>query len=102
VLIYNNSLVSTDVISISGNARVTLTAPSSGTYQGIVIFQSRTSTAGITISDHGSLILTGILYAPKAKIKVSDNALLQLLGDLSELIAADLTVSDNAVVKVDI
>ncbi len=88
------------MINISGSATVTLSAQTTGVYQGIAIFQSRTSAAPVTITGSGSLIITGTLYAPAATVNVSGNGLLQLLGAASELIAADLSVIGNGVVKV--
>ena len=63
VFVYNAPKSVSDAINISGNASVTLSASTSGAYQGVAIFQNRTSTAAITITGNGSLKLTGTLYA---------------------------------------
>jgi hypothetical protein len=101
VLIYNAPQCLVNAINISGNASVTLSAATTGTYQGIVLFQSRTSAAPITIAGNASLILTGTLYSPAATVYASGNGLLDLMTAASELIAADMNVSGNGVVKVD-
>ena len=101
VFIYNAAQSANDTITISGNASVNLSAQTSGIYKGVVLFQARTATAQIYISGNAALVVTGTLYAPKAKINVSGNGLLQLVGADSELIAADLIVSGNGIVKVN-
>ena len=96
VFIYNAAQRPATRFSISGNASLTLTAPASGTYQGIGIFQARASTAPITVSVNGVLNLTGILYAAAAKVALSVNASLKFSGSSSRLIAADLNVSGDS------
>jgi hypothetical protein len=100
-LIYNAAQSTSDSINISGNASVNLSAQTSGMYEGIVFFQARTATTQVSISGNASLVMAGIFYAPKAKISVSGNGLLQMVGSNSELIAADLIVSGNGILKVN-
>jgi uncharacterized repeat protein (TIGR01451 family) len=71
VTIYNAPTNPGDSIDITGSATVNLTAPSSGTYQGIVIFQNRTSSAPISISGSGKATFTGEIYAADALFDVS-------------------------------
>jgi hypothetical protein len=98
VMLYITGVTGTSV-SISGNASVTLTPPTSGTYKGIVLFQDRASSAGITISGNGTLNTTGTEYAPAARVALvgnntTDNPTHTSLG--SEWIVADLSMSGNA------
>jgi hypothetical protein len=86
-------------VSISGNATVTLTPPTSGTYQGVVLFEDRTSSGAITVTGNGALNTTGTEYAPAAKVTLAgnedtDNPAHTSLG--SQWIVADLTLSGNA------
>ena len=86
-------------VNLSGNAVVTLTPPTSGPYQGIVLFQDRTSSASITISGNAALNTTGTEYAPGAKVTLSgnedtDNPSHTSLG--SQWIVADLSLGGNA------
>jgi hypothetical protein len=60
-------------LSLAGNGSVTLSPPSSGIYQGITIFQSRSNTAAATISGNGKFNISGTLYAAKALMKVTGN-----------------------------
>jgi len=66
VMIYNDPLVSTDSIKITGSGSISITPPTTGIYAGISIFQDRTSTVGLTISGNGNMNITGTLYAAAA------------------------------------
>jgi hypothetical protein len=100
VMIYITGMANgATTVNISGSANVTLSPPTSGTYQGIVLFQDRTLSGTIAISGHGSFNSTGTVYAPRAKVVLSgsdtaDNPSHTSLG--SQWIVADLTLSGNA------
>ena len=93
VMIYNAPKNNGDTINISGTAKVTLTAATSGTYQGIVIFQARTSAAQITVSNAG-FKLTGIVYAANALVVLSGNGNAYINGFANETVLAALIVKD--------
>src|SRR5262249_16262999 len=98
VLIYLTQTGPTSV-SISGNASVTLTPPTSGTYKGIVLFQDRASHAAITISGNGVLNATRTLHAPGAKVTPAGNQPTDPpthTGLGSQWIVLDLALSGNA------
>lgn len=101
VMIYNAPSTSSDVITLSGNASVILSAPTSGTYAGVVIYQNRTSTNAVTISGNGGLSLTGTLYAAGATVNLSGNAPLAFAGASGKLIAAKLSVTGNGSLTVN-
>lgn len=90
VMIYNNPVLSTDSISISGTANVTLSPPTSGTYEGLTIFQNRTSSVQLTLAGGGTTNLTGTFYAAGARFNISGNGT-STLG--SQYISGDLTVT---------
>jgi MBG domain (YGX type)/Bacterial Ig-like domain (group 3) len=78
-------------ISLSGNGSYNLTPPTSGTYAGIVIFQSRDNSEALTVSGNASG-MTGTIYAKAAQLSESGNA------DLNAAIVVDtLTASGNGV-----
>jgi hypothetical protein len=56
-------------IDMSGGT-ITLNAPTTGTYQGILIFQSRTNSAGLTLSG-GSQTYSGAVYAIDSTLSIS-------------------------------
>jgi len=94
VLIYNASTSSG--INLSGNGAVTLTPATTGTYAGITIFQSRTSTAPVSISGNGALDIRGTLYMARAPLTLSGNAQAPTLGSLD--VADTITVVGNGAI----
>jgi len=78
-------------ITLSGNGTFNLTAPASGPYAGVVIFQARDNTRAISLSRNAMAGLGGTLYAPAA--------LLYLTGDASlraALVVNELSLSGDA------
>jgi hypothetical protein len=55
-------------VSMAGGASVNLTAPSSGTYQGILFFQDRSDTVSSTLVGGTGQLMNGVLYFPKAQL----------------------------------
>ncbi|MEI8230335.1 MAG: prepilin-type N-terminal cleavage/methylation domain-containing protein [Candidatus Peregrinibacteria bacterium] len=83
----------TGVFDLSGNGNITLTAPSSGTYKGIVVYQSRTApSTTFSVGGNGTVNITGIVYAPKASFDIFGNGT-NIVG--SEIIGNNATVSGN-------
>lgn len=99
VTLYNAS----GAIDIAGNAILMLTAPSSGTYQGIAIFQNRPSSTPLTFSSAGFRI-TGEVYAPAAGLTIAGNSTETISGNGATipgaLIVRDLSMSGNCSVVV--
>jgi hypothetical protein len=56
-------------ISLTGG-QVQLSPPTSGTYQGITLFQDRSSTVAMSVTGQGGTQMTGTFYAAKAPIAV--------------------------------
>jgi RHS repeat-associated protein len=92
VLIYN---ASSEPISVSGQVSMNLVGPTASAYQGIALFQDRSSTAPISISGGAQVTLNGALYAAAAAVSVTGNGNSILT---SKLIAFDLQVSGNGTV----
>jgi hypothetical protein len=86
-------------INLSGHATVTLTPPTSDTYQGVVLFEDRNANGAIVVSGNAALNTTGTEYAPAAQVILSgndttDNPAHSSLG--AQWIVADLTLTSNA------
>ena len=65
VMIYNASTGLGDGIDFSGTSTITLSAPTSGAYQGIVFYQNRASKVPVVLgSGVVAVNLTGVVYAP--------------------------------------
>jgi Flp pilus assembly protein TadG len=75
VLIYNGQWMggttnptTVGKIQITNTAKVTLTPPTSGTWQGISIFQDRDALATMTLAGGSGTNISGLVYAAKAPV----------------------------------
>jgi Flp pilus assembly protein TadG len=85
-------LVGNASLTISNGANVNLTAPSSGTYSGDLIFQNPTDTKAIAINGGSSTTFDGAIYAPSSMMTVSNGA-----GSiLADIVAQTLTIQGGA------
>lgn len=55
-------------VNFAGGATSALSAPASGTWQGVLMFQSRTNTQAASLVGGASQITSGILYFPAAQL----------------------------------
>jgi hypothetical protein len=74
VMIYSAPSLSTDIISLSGNANLTISPMTTGIFAGISIYQRRTSNLGITIDGNGIINLDGVFYAAASTLTLAGNA----------------------------
>ncbi|HEX4796685.1 MAG TPA: PKD domain-containing protein [Humisphaera sp.] len=105
VMIYNDAASAADGISFTGNGRVQLSPISSGIYQGITLFQSRSATATISVTGNGNLSVTGAVYAASAGLSVTGNGGTDMKGTPldtfgSLLIVDNLNVTGNGTMTV--
>lgn len=63
-----------DQLSMSESGPVTLSAPTSGTYNGILFYQDRSDTTSMTISASGTSTFKGIIYGKAANLSLSGSA----------------------------
>ncbi len=77
-------------ITLSGNGKLNLSAPTSGPYTGILIFQSRANTRALSLSGNALAGLSGVVYASNALLTLSGNAQLN-----TSLIVGTLNLSGN-------
>jgi hypothetical protein len=103
VLIYNDPQSTSDPINLSGQGAITLSPMTSGPYQGISLFQSRTSTyqptVGVTGNGTAPLAISGTFYVPSGELKVTGNGTQDTIG--SQYISDTLTLGGNGTFKVD-
>jgi len=72
VTIYNTQgAFAAGPISLSSLGKIALTAPTTGTYQGISIFQDRALNQPITVSGAGTLAFSGTVYAVGADVTLT-------------------------------
>ncbi|MDA1329788.1 MAG: hypothetical protein DWG76_00630 [Chloroflexi bacterium] len=58
-------------IKLTGNGDLNISAPTSGTYAGMVIFMGRANNTSIELTGYGGLISTGTIYGPAATFKIT-------------------------------
>ncbi|MGD0496817.1 MAG: hypothetical protein ABSC23_00105 [Bryobacteraceae bacterium] len=59
---------SSDTLDLKGGAQITLTAQTSGAYEGILIWQDKSDTSGASLVGGGTQFLNDALYFPKATL----------------------------------
>jgi hypothetical protein len=91
------TIVSSGTMSVSGSTAVTLSAPGTTPTGGAVsgVGFVTTSTGTVDLSGSGGLMLTGVIYAPKALINISGSAGYGSTSCL-ELISNTITISGSA------
>jgi Flp pilus assembly protein TadG len=98
VLIYNAPATSGDTITLAGQGSMTLTPMTTSAYQGITLFQDRTSAASIKVTGNGSLNITGTVYAPGSTLDVTGNGSTDVIG--SQYIGYDMSLTGNGNVTI--
>jgi hypothetical protein len=103
VMIYNapSTKGNSDTISINGNSSstVSLSPPTSGPYQGISLFQDRTSTQPLSIAGNGTFTITGTFYAAAAALSITGNGTQSTVG--SQYISDTLSVSGSGAININ-
>lgn len=66
------TLISIGGLSMSGNGRITLTAPSSGETAGLLYGTS--GSGSISLSGNSNVVLSGAVYAPNATVTITGNS----------------------------
>jgi len=84
-------------ITLSGNA--SLSAPSSGPYAGILIFQARDNPKALSFSGNAVQGITGTIYALEAQLAESGNAQIGSNSNPVSIVVDTMTLSGNAVAQ---
>ncbi len=79
--------------SLTGNVSLDLTAPTSGTYDGILIDQPSSNTDPLTFTGNASSTLEGVIYAPDAAVTLTGNSGSNFYTDF---VVGSLTLTGNA------
>jgi hypothetical protein len=88
-----------DAIRNSGQGTVNWTPPTTGIYQGISIFQDRTSTVPVSLAGNGNMYVTGTFYAAKAVLNIQGASGSNTIG--SQYVSYDLSLGGNGGITID-
>src|SRR5262249_38671575 len=78
--IVNAPQSNSDVINLSGSGSVNFTPPTSGLYQGITLWQQRSSTNTVYVTGNGNQLMTGTFYTQHGILNVTGNGLNNVIG----------------------
>jgi len=83
-------LVGTASLVIDNGANVNLTAPGSGTYSGILIFQDSADSAAMSVQGGSNTVFNGAIYAPASNVTLGNGSSTTINA---ELVANTLTMN---------
>ncbi|TGT70890.1 hypothetical protein EN802_21500 [bacterium M00.F.Ca.ET.159.01.1.1] len=93
-------MAGSNTVSINGNATVTLSAPTSGTYSGVLFYGDRTGTAAqSTFNGTADSLLTGAIYFPRQQVNYLGNFSGQ--GGCTQVVADTIQWSGNSTINQD-
>ena len=98
VMIYNDPLLSSDVVSLAGGSNVRISPITTGIYKGITIFQRRSATQTLDITGSGNMAISGTFYAAHALAKLSGQGDNNIMG--SQYIVWQATLNGNGSINV--
>jgi subtilase family serine protease len=84
-------------ITLNGSGTVNLTAPTTGTYSGILIFQGRDNTKALTFSGAAMQGVSGMIYAPAAQLVESGSAQIGSAKNPISFIVDTMSISGAAI-----
>ena len=93
-------------VSFQGGGIISITAPTTGPYAGVAIYQDRANATKVDIANGTFTTIGGSIYAPSAPVQFAGGALFQVGGIINlaqyygQLIAKTVSVSNNANIQV--
>ncbi|HMG86102.1 MAG TPA: pilus assembly protein TadG-related protein [Terracidiphilus sp.] len=82
--------------TVTGSGNMNLTAPTSGTYNGVLFFQSRTDSSAFKLTGSGGDKIQGILYAPDSPLTLTGSGSMNVSLDM---ITDSMTVTGSGSIK---
>jgi hypothetical protein len=111
VVIINAPAGPNDSISVSGKGVLDLTAPTSGPFQGVALFQAPSSSITISFTGQANVTIIGVMYAPAAPVSITGNAVVTINPSttgtatlppiFAAMIAYDAQVTGNGVLTIN-
>ncbi len=87
-------LVNGATLTMNGNSHIDLTAPTSGTYAGLVMINDRANSNQIKINGDDTSSMTGVIYAPASPVTYIGN--FSGAGGCTQIVARTVSWSGNA------
>lgn len=95
VFIYNTG----GGVTLSGTGSIALHPMTSGTYNGITLFQDRSSSYGVTMSGGSNVTNTGTFYVPNSSLTLTGTSNVGVIG--AQFIVNTMAFSGNGGIKID-
>ncbi|MHB9363803.1 pilus assembly protein TadG-related protein [Mesorhizobium sp. W067] len=93
-------MAGSNTVSMNGNAKVTLSAPTSGAYSGVLFYGDRTGTAAqSTFNGTADSLLTGAIYFPRQQVNYLGN--FSGNGGCTQVVADTIQWSGSTTIKQD-
>lgn len=83
-------------VSFSGNGNINLSAPSSGMYQGVLMFQDRNDSVSSSLTGGSGQALNGILYFPDALLHYAGGSSSSINAPSATIIAYNLQLAGSS------
>jgi hypothetical protein len=83
-------------VSITGNGSVNLSAPTSGTYKGVLMYQDRADTTTSSLTGGSGQQLAGIIYFPAALLHYTGGSSSSINSPAATIIAYNLQLGGNS------
>lgn len=83
----------------SNHVTMNLSAPTSGTYSGVLFYQDRTNSVSATLSKNGNggdVFLSGAMYFPSADVTMKNHNDVGLINDCTLVVAKSLTMGNGS------
>lgn len=83
-------------VALTGNVTVNLSAPTSGQYQGVLMYQDRADTTSSSLTGGSGQALNGILYFPNALLHYAGGSSSSINAPAATIIAYNLSLDGNS------
>lgn len=87
-------------VIFNSNAKVNLTAPSTGPMAGFVLYQDRNYGGDHTFNSNASTVLSGAIYLPKGTIKMNSNTQIGSTSMCMMIVAYRIEINSNSGVNI--
>lgn len=101
LLTTSGSASSVATANVNGGATLNISAPTSGTYNGIMFYQDRNAVSGTTnkINGNSSSSLAGAIYFPRQDLEYTGDS--GMMTDCLQIVSRRVTFSGNSKIKND-